>query len=127
MPAATSTSLPVPVGGEHLDREDRGLRRDPGLGQAVALDLRHGARDMRAMAVVVRRIAAARDHVPARQQATGEVGRRRHAGVDDRDDDARAAGQGPGRAGPDGVESPLLRAAGIGPTRNARRRRDGSA
>ena len=101
-------------GVEHLDRQDRGLRSDAGLGQAVALDLRHGAGDMGAVPVVVRRVVAAGDHVPAREQTSGEVGSGGHARVDDGDDDAGAARDRPRRRDADGVETPLLRAPRIG-------------
>ncbi len=99
---------------EHLDGQDRCLRRDAGLGQAVALDLRHGAGDVRAVPVVVDRVVAAGDHVPAGQQTPGEVGSGGHARVDDGDDDAGAARDRPGRRDADGVEAPLLRAPRIG-------------
>ena len=114
MPAATSTSLPEPVAVEHLDREDRRLRSDAGLGQAVALDLRHGAGDMGAVPVVVDRFVAAGDHVPAGEQTPGEVGSGGHARVDDGDDDAGTARDRPRRRDADGVETPLLRTPRIG-------------
>ena len=59
----------------------------------------------------------------SRRPARSGVGS--HAGVDDGDDDAGAAASAPRPPGPDGVETPLLRAARIGQgLPNARRRRE---
>ena len=79
---------------EHLEADQPHLGRD-----ALKLAVRQGAAaadqagDVRAVAVVVerrRRIAAAREVVEA-GDASGEIGARRDAGVDDRDADARGS------------------------------------
>ena len=115
MPAATSASLPAPVGIEHLDRQDRGLRRDPGLGQAVALDLGDRARDVRAVAVVVGRSAACRAitfQPGSRRPARSGAGATPVSTTATTTPAPRVTR--PGRAGADRVEAPLLRAARIG-------------
>ena len=100
--------------GKHLHRHQPRLWRHPGDALAVARALRHGARDVRAVRVVVARVVVVGDEVPSLHQAGGiEIVDGIDAGIDDGDGDALASAGVPRPLGARSLEVPLLGEVGI--------------
>ena len=102
---------PGAVGIEGLDRQDPAPPADPGAADPVATGRGDDPGHVRAVTVVVGRVAVAVDQVDAGQDAAGEIRVGGvDAGVDHGDDRSVRAGRCvPGRRGTDQRQSPLIR------------------
>ena len=98
------------VGAKDFQGHEARERRHACDADSVVRGLRDGARDVRAVAVIVGGVVAAGEKVVPAQQARGiEIVDRRDSGVDDRDRHAGAARRVPRGRSAGGLEVPLLR------------------